>query len=184
MCVPLATRFFYKPGHCGPGVGVGLGNKDEAAGPTGIPLSPVTEGRKPQYSRQKVPLWHENYFELKAIKKQWMQKRLPIFCLRAGNKAPFTRDRIFFFRATTVAYEVTRLGVVLEPHLRLKPQPQQWQILNPLSGARDQIYIFMDTSQILNPLSHNGNSWRQTLISPKIRPKDLQTNPATLTLSS
>ena len=33
----------------------------------------------------------------------------------------------------------------------------QRQILNPLSEARDRTCILMDTSQILNPLSHNGN---------------------------
>ena len=33
----------------------------------------------------------------------------------------------------------------------------QHQILNPLSEARDQTRIFMDTSWVLNPLSHNGS---------------------------
>ncbi len=35
-----------------------------------------------------------------------------------------------------------------------------WQhhILNPLSEARDQTYILMHTGQVLNPLSHKGNS--------------------------
>ena len=33
------------------------------------------------------------------------------------------------------------------------------QNLNPLSEGRDQTRILMETSQILNPLSHNGNSW-------------------------
>ena len=35
-----------------------------------------------------------------------------------------------------------------------------WQcwILNPLSEARDWAHILMDTSQVLNPMSHNGNS--------------------------
>ena len=35
---------------------------------------------------------------------------------------------------------------------------QQHQILNPLSKATDQTCILMDTSQVLNLLSHNGNS--------------------------
>ena len=35
---------------------------------------------------------------------------------------------------------------------------QQRQILSPLGKARDQTLIFMDTSQVLNLLSHNGNS--------------------------
>ena len=35
-----------------------------------------------------------------------------------------------------------------------------WQcwLLNPLSEARDRTSIFMDTSQVCNPLSHNRNS--------------------------
>ena len=32
--------------------------------------------------------------------------------------------------------------------------------LNPLSEARDRIHILMDTSQVLIPRSHKGNSWR------------------------
>ena len=35
---------------------------------------------------------------------------------------------------------------------------RQHQILNPLSEARDQICILMNTSQVLNRLSHSGNS--------------------------
>ena len=34
---------------------------------------------------------------------------------------------------------------------------QRW-ILNPLSEARDGTCILMDTNQVLNPQSHNGNS--------------------------
>ena len=34
----------------------------------------------------------------------------------------------------------------------------QCQILNPLIEARDQTCILMDINQVLNPLSHNGNS--------------------------
>ena len=32
------------------------------------------------------------------------------------------------------------------------------RILNPLSEVRDQTHILKDTSQVLNPRSHNGNS--------------------------
>ena len=35
---------------------------------------------------------------------------------------------------------------------------RQHQILNPLSKARDQTHVPMDTSQVLNPLNHKGNS--------------------------
>ena len=34
---------------------------------------------------------------------------------------------------------------------------QQHKNLNPLSEAGDQIHILMDTSWVLNPLSHSGN---------------------------
>ena len=36
---------------------------------------------------------------------------------------------------------------------------QQCQMLNPLSEARDQTHILMDASQVLNPPSHNRNSY-------------------------
>ena len=42
--------------------------------------------------------------------------------------------------------------------LPLHHSSRQCQILNPLGEARDQTCILMDTSQVLNPLSHNGNS--------------------------
>ena len=35
----------------------------------------------------------------------------------------------------------------------------QCRILNPLSEARDQTCLLMGTSRVLNPLSHNGNSY-------------------------
>ena len=41
---------------------------------------------------------------------------------------------------------------------RLVRQLQQWQILQPLSEARVRASILMDTSWVLNLLSHNGNS--------------------------
>ena len=34
----------------------------------------------------------------------------------------------------------------------------QHQIFNPMSEARDRTHILMETSQVLNPLSHNMNS--------------------------
>ena len=46
-----------------------------------------------------------------------------------------------------------------ERHLWPTPQFMQCQILNPLSEAREWICILMDTSPVLNPLSHSGNSW-------------------------
>jgi len=80
--------------------------------------------------------------------------------------------------AATAAYGSSGLGVESELQLQLQlkpaPQPQQHQIqavsatytavhnnarsFNPLSKARDQTCILMDISQVLKPLSHDGNS--------------------------
>ena len=68
--------------------------------------------------------------------------------------------------------EVPRLGVDSELQLPASatamPDPSHvcnlhhgsWQhwILDPLSEARDQTCILMDTGWVLNPMSHNGNS--------------------------
>ena len=75
--------------------------------------------------------------------------------------------------------EITRLGASRSSRCRLIPQPQQrqkratsvtytcnlWQhwVLNPMSEARAQTHILMDTSRVLNQLSHNGNSSSQCL---------------------
>ena len=40
----------------------------------------------------------------------------------------------------------------------LRCSSQQRRIFHPLSKTRDQTYIFMDTGQSLNPLSHSRNS--------------------------
>ena len=83
-------------------------------------------------------------------------------------------DETFFFRATLWHVEIPRLEVKLELQLPacaaatvtqdpshicdLHHSSQQHQILNPLSEARDGTLILMDTSQVLNSLSHNGSS--------------------------
>ena len=74
--------------------------------------------------------------------------------------------------------EVPRLGVVselqplddatdtatLDPSCicDLQRRPWQRQILDPLSEARDQTHVLMDTS----PLSHDGNSSKAILALP------------------
>ena len=80
----------------------------------------------------------------------------------------------FLFRPAPTHVEVPRLGAESELQLwayataTTMPDPshicylnhssQKHRTLNPLSEARDQTCILIDTSQILNPLSHNGNS--------------------------
>ena len=70
--------------------------------------------------------------------------------------------------------DVPRLGVKYKPQLPActtatsrcdlsyicNLQHSSWQhwILNPLSKARDQTHILIDTSQVHNLLSHRGNS--------------------------
>ena len=74
----------------------------------------------------------------------------------------------FFFLGLPVWHmEVSRLGVKLELQLlaytTATATPDLSRIchlhhsLNPLGKARDRIYIFMDISPVLNPLSHNGS---------------------------
>ena len=55
----------------------------------------------------------------------------------------------------TTARATTDLSRIINLHCWL------WQlgILNPLSEARGRTLNRMDTSQILNPLSHSGNSY-------------------------
>ena len=53
-----------------------------------------------------------------------------------------------------------RATATRDPSLGCNPHHSSWQhwILNPPSKARDQTHIFMDTNQVVNLLSHNGNS--------------------------
>ena len=56
------------------------------------------------------------------------------------------------------AYTTVTVTLDLRPICNLHHSWWQCQILNPLSGARDGTRILMETSQVLNLLSHNGNS--------------------------
>ena len=96
-------------------------------------------------------------------------------CSREENMSAIFLFFIFFFLGSHLLHvEVPRLGVKSELQLQVyttataTPDPscicnlhhslQQHWILNPLSKARDGTHILMDTSQVLNLLSHNGNS--------------------------
>ena len=63
----------------------------------------------------------------------------------------------FFFKAAPVTYGSFqargRMSCICDLHCLC-----QHQIFNPLSEPRDWTLILMDTSQVLNPLSHNGNA--------------------------
>ena len=65
---------------------------------------------------------------------------------------------LLFLRATPVAYGRSQARSWVEAASVPAPQPQQGQILSPLNEARDWTHVLMDTSKVLNPLSHNGNS--------------------------
>ena len=58
------------------------------------------------------------------------------------------------FRAASVAFGSSQarggIGATV--------QPQQHQILNPLSRTRDQTWILIDSNRVHDLLSHNGNS--------------------------
>ena len=56
--------------------------------------------------------------------------------------------------ATATAMATPDPSHILDLHYNL----WQCQILNPLSKARDETHILMDTGWIFNPLSHNKNS--------------------------
>ena len=88
---------------------------------------------------------------------------------------PKRLDFVFFLWLPLWYMEVPRLGVEWETQLPayitttatqdsssvcdLHHSSWQSQLLNPLSEARNQTSILMDTSWILNPVSHNRNSF-------------------------
>ena len=98
-----------------------------------------------------------------------------------GTKLWRVKNTLFFFLGPHLWHmEVHELEVELELQLpayttaTVTRDPncicnlclQQCQILNPLREARDQTCILMDTSRVLNQLSHNRNS-NNTLLNNK-----------------
>lgn len=70
----------------------------------------------------------------------------------------------FFLQPHSWHMEVPSLGdesatAMPDPSPTCDPHHSSWQrrMLNPLSEARDQTCVFMDTSRVLNLLSHNRN---------------------------
>ena len=85
----------------------------------------------------------------------------------------YSLQTFFFLQLHLQHMKIPRLGVeselqlpayapataMLDPnHICNLLHSWQHQILNPLGKARDGTHILMDTSQVLNSLSHSGNS--------------------------
>ena len=91
----------------------------------------------------------------------------PFFCLFLLGPHPWhmevpklgIKSELQLWVHTTVT-ETPDLSCICDLHC----SSWQYQILNPLSEARDQTCILMDTSRVLNPLSHNGNSLHHLFI--------------------
>ena len=108
---------------------------------------------------------HANKVLFKLSKRHWeyMGRHVPfrnfiylfIFIFRATPMAygsSWTRGHI---RAAAIGLHQSHSNNRSEPHLWPPPQLQQCWILNPLNEARHHTYILMDTSWVLNMLSHN-----------------------------
>ena len=65
---------------------------------------------------------------------------------------------VFLLQPPSPYMEIPGSGGESEPQMQPTPQRQQWQILNPLCWAGDQIGASTATSWTVNPLSHSGNS--------------------------
>jgi len=100
------------------------------------------------------------------------REKLEIYCCK--TLFSFLSFSFCFFELCLWAMEVSRLGIKSELQLpayttatamwdlscvcNLHHSSRKCWILNPLSEARDRICILIDTSQVHNLLSHNGNS--------------------------
>ena len=129
-----------------------------------------------RYASVFLAIYHFHSF-LNLISFFWPLTQCPIFCFIF-----FQRDSSFFFFFLTLALnmqhmEVPRLGVEVELQLLayitaiatwdpnhicdLYHSSRQRWILNPLSEARDQTCILMESGWVPSPLSHEGNSLKQ-----------------------
>ena len=121
-----------------------------------------------------IPLLHsgssKNHFKLKTTEKKQIEEKCSALLLFTQKKDV---NFFFFLWPHLPLMEVPRLGIALELELPvyttaiatrnpshacdLHHSLWQCQILKTLSDARDRASILMDTSKVLNPLSHNGN---------------------------
>ena len=104
----------------------------------------------------------------------------------SSGSSPYMHLSFFLFRATPVAYggsqargqiRTTAAGLYYShshSHSRTGSEPCLWPTLqltatlNPLNEARDGTHILMDTGQVCNLLSHNGNLPYVHLLIPAI----------------
>ena len=126
-----------------------------------------------------LSLWH--FFCSSHRKLIWSPSYTHQLRLCPGDLERFQNFSLFFiyfsfFRVVPVAYGSSQardqIGAAAEAYATATATPdpdpscvcdlhrssRQCRIINPLSRARDRTRILMDTSQVLNMLSHNGNS--------------------------
>ena len=126
---------------------------------------------------QYLPLFASPYFDTSLIYAQMNHILLIIFIFKFFHSLFFFSSFFLFllFLGLQLCYtEMSRQGCELELQLQvyatviatqdlshvfnLCHSSRQCRILNPPSEVRDQTSILMDTSQVCNLLSHNGNS--------------------------
>ena len=76
-----------------------------------------------------------------------------------ASRLGFPLELQLWLQAWATATAMPDLSCICNPHCSL----QQLWILHPLSETRDWTWLLIDARQVLNPLSHNGNSSKPTL---------------------
>ena len=114
--------------------------------------------------------WHKKIWFIASVH---VNLNKPSFCNQASVVVLFCFVFLFSIWGTPTAYASSQArgwmgataAVLCHSHstarfeLHLGPMGKlEHQILNPLSKARNQTHILMDTSRVLNPLSHNWNA--------------------------
>ena len=106
-----------------------------------------------------IQYWHTTNFLASKINYPHSQHSFPPPPLPTATHAAYGSSWVRG-QIRAAAEDYATATAILDPsHIcSLNHSFWQCQILNPLSEARDQTHILMDTSQVLNLLSHSGNS--------------------------
>ena len=81
------------------------------------------------------------------------------FCLFRAAPAAYGGSQVRGgVRSTAAGLHRNHSNARSQPCLRLPHSSGQCRIINPLSKTRVRTCVLTDTSQVLNPFSHNGNS--------------------------